>query len=90
VYSKLAMAIGLEFYVDQFCFGSNLLVGCVALKVSFPKYPRSLNSEFEDKSYSRFSVERSVTELCDLRVWSVPASPVREQPDTRGVWLVMT
>jgi hypothetical protein len=25
------MVLGLEFCVDPFCFGSNLLVGCVAL-----------------------------------------------------------
>jgi hypothetical protein len=93
------MVLGLEFCVDSFCFGSNLLVGCVALWVSFPKCPRSSNLEFGAKSYSHFSVERSVTGLCDLCVWSAPVSLAREfgqcflhvqkRPDARWVWLVM-
>ena len=70
------MILGLEYYFDPLLFGSNIHVGCVALWVSFPKYPRSSNSEFGAKSYSHFSVERSVTKLYDLRVWSAPSSPV--------------
>jgi hypothetical protein len=66
------MALGLEFYIDPLCFGLNIQVGCVTLWVSFPKYPRSLKSEFRAKSCSHFSVERSVT----TRVWLVPASSV--------------
>jgi len=54
-----------------------------------------LNSEFGAKTYSHFSIERSMTGLCDLRVRSVPASSIRESgqcffrvqklPDARGV-----
>ena len=73
---NFVMAIGLEFYVDPFLFGSNLLVGCVALCLSFLKCLRSSNSEFGAKSYSNFSIERSMIGLCDLRVWLVPASLV--------------
>ena len=53
---------------------SIFIPSCIALWVNFPKYLRSSNSEFEAKSYSHFSVERFVTGLCDLRVWS--ESPV--------------
>ena len=55
------MVLGLEFCVDLFCFGPNMHVGCVSLCISFPKYPRSSKSDFEAKSYSRFSDEASVT-----------------------------
>jgi hypothetical protein len=51
------MTLGLEFCVDPFCFGSNIHVGCVALCISFPKYPRSSKSEFGAKSYRRFSAD---------------------------------
>ena len=72
------MALDLEFYIDPLCFGSNMQVGCVSLLVSFPKCPRSSNSEFGAKSYNCFSIERSVTGLYDLRVQSAPASPVTD------------
>ena len=55
------MALRLEFYVDPLCYGSNLYVGCVALCISFPKYPRSSKSDFGAKSYGHFSGEHSVT-----------------------------
>ena len=94
------MVLGLEFYVDPLCFGSNMHVRCVALCIRFRKCPRSSKLEFGAKSYSRFSVERSMTGLCDLRVRSTPASPVREsgqcflhvqkRSDTRGVRSMMT
>ena len=54
------MALDLEFCIDPLCFGSNMQVGCVALWINFSKYSRSSKSEFEAKSYSRFSAERSV------------------------------
>ena len=72
------MALDLEFCIDPLCFGSNRQVGGVALSISFSKCPRSSKSEFRAKSYSHFSVERSVTGLCNLHVRSVPVSPVKE------------
>jgi hypothetical protein len=57
------MVLGLEFCIDLLCFGTNMHLGCVALCISFPKYPRSSKSDFGAKSYSRFSDEHSVTEL---------------------------
>ena len=55
------MVLGLESYIDPLCFGSNMHLGCVALCISFPKYPRSSKSDFGAKSYGRFSGEHSVT-----------------------------
>ena len=54
------MVLGLEYCFDPLWFGSSMHVWCVALWVSFPKYPRSSKSEFGAKSYSHFSAERSV------------------------------
>jgi hypothetical protein len=34
-------------------------MGCLALCISFPKYPRSSKSKFKAKSYSRFSAQDS-------------------------------
>jgi hypothetical protein len=59
------LALGLEFYVDPLCFGSNMHVECVALYIRFLKYPRSSKSDFGAKSYSRSSDEHSVTGRCD-------------------------
>ena len=70
------MVLGLEYCFDPLWFGSSMHVGCVALWVSFPKCPRSSKSEFGAKSYSRFSAERSMTRLYDLRVRSAHTSPV--------------
>ena len=53
------MVLGLEFCVDPFFYGSNMHVGCVALFISFPKYPRSLKSDFRAKSYSQSSDKQS-------------------------------
>ena len=53
------MVLGLEFCFDPLCFGSYMHVGCVALCISFPKYPRSSKSEFGAKSYSHFSAQNS-------------------------------
>ena len=72
------MVLGLEFYIDPLCFGSNMQVGCVALWVNFSKCPKSLKSEFGAKRYSRFNNKRLVTGRWTrresgqhLRVWSV-------------------
>jgi hypothetical protein len=51
----------------EYCFyplriGSNALVGCVALWVSFPKCPRSSKSEFGAKRYDHFSAGWSATD----------------------------
>jgi hypothetical protein len=53
------MVLGWEFCNDHLFFGTNMLVGCVALCISFPKYPRSSKSEFSAKSYSHFSTQDS-------------------------------
>jgi len=60
------MVIGWEFYVDPLCFGTNMHVGCVVLCISFPKCPRSSKSEFEAKSYRRFSTQDSGSGLYPL------------------------
>jgi hypothetical protein len=66
--------------VDPFFFGSNLLLCSPLSKLS--KCPRSSNSEFRAKSYSRFSAERSVTG----RWW--PMRPVSTCESSHRVWLV--
>jgi hypothetical protein len=55
------MALGLKNCIDPLGFRSSIHVGCVSLQISFPKYPRSLNSEFGAKSYGRSSERTSVT-----------------------------
>jgi hypothetical protein len=55
------MALGLEFYIDPLCFGSIMLVGCIALLISFPKCPGSSKSEFRAKRYGHFSDDHSMT-----------------------------
>jgi hypothetical protein len=59
------MVLGLEFCVDPLCFGSNMHMGCVALCISFSKYPRSSKLDFGAKSYNRSSDEHFARGGCD-------------------------
>jgi hypothetical protein len=62
-WKREVMVLGLEFYFDPLCFGSNMHVGCVALCISFPKCSRSSKSEIGAKSYSHFSAQDSGSRL---------------------------
>jgi hypothetical protein len=57
------MDLGMVFCVDPLCFGSNMHVGCVALCISFLKYPRSSKLEFGAKSYRSFSAKSGAQTL---------------------------
>ena len=76
------MVLGLESYIDPLCFGSNMNLVCVALCISFPKYPRSSKSDFGAKSYSRSSDKHFATGR-----WRSPVSSDRMRPiSKRALW----
>jgi hypothetical protein len=91
------MVLDLEYYFDPLWFRSSMHVGCVALYISFPKYPRSSKSKFGAKKYGHFSGDSQWPDDgpdagLDAQVQSQVESPVSviftlERPDA-GVSLV--